>query len=261
MIHQPTTLKMELYKLFKKKTTYLLCINYLVPIIFGIGMFAQVSFLVSDGTDSFDIISTQGISGLEFINNMMTQAHYITVFILVVISSLAFSGEVECKQIDLYVVRICNRGKIILAKFLALTFLQVLYYMIFSIISLVIYIFFVNQSKYGNGMIYDSNHMQYILSFLIRFLGVMSITALNIFIGMKTKSFPCFAATYIIWFITKYINFFDNIKLFIPDNFAEYILSNKANDFQIVLYAGLFLIYTILSLIISIISFTKKDLK
>lgn len=254
-------IKLELYKIFKSKTTYLLVITLLIPIIFGLGMFARVSFLVNDGTENIDVISSQGISALEFAMNMMGQAHYITVFLFLIVSSILFAKEIEQRQINLYVVRVCRRGEIVFSKFFALTVVQMIYYVVFILMAFANYFLFVIHSKYGNGLLFSDNYEVYLLSFGIRFLGIMTITSINLCIGVRFKAFTCFAASFIFWFVSKYINFFDNIKMLVPDNFAEHVLKNVVNFDQAAPYLGLYALYIISPLLFSVITFQQKDLK
>ena len=88
-------IKLELYKMLKSKTTYLLAVTLLVPIIFGVGMFFQVSFLVNDGGEGIDVIGGHGISGLDFTMNMMMQIHYITVFLFDMIYAIVHTLEIS----------------------------------------------------------------------------------------------------------------------------------------------------------------------
>lgn len=252
-------IQLELYKLFKKKTTYLILIPFLVPVIFGIGMYMNVSFVVSDGATEFDVISENMISAMEFINNMYLQANYITYLIIIIISSIMLSSEVENGQIRLLITRIGKRRNIILSKYFAMFMFISLFMFSFSLFSTIIYYLFTNNSSYGNGMIFPENWRIYGQSFLYSYFGLLVIVALTFFLGMKLKTFMCFASAYLIWFLAKYLEFFDNVQLLAPDNSAEFVLQQTLSLQKGVILILIFSCYILLLLWRSSKLMTKRD--
>ena len=177
-MHFSKILILDLYKLVKKKTTYLLLLTLLVPLVFGYGMFAQISFLVTDGNSSFDVISDKGISALQFTANMLSQSTYIVYLIVIIIASMTVANEFEMGQIRLYTVRICMRSKMILSKILSLFILIVSYMGIYCLFSFGIYYLFVARSKYGNGK-FLSEELNSVLYLIVTMIGVMVVVAIT----------------------------------------------------------------------------------
>lgn len=256
--------KMELYKLLKKKTSWLLLIVLGIPILFGIGMTLGLVFQISDGSSSFDVISTHKISALDFAVDMFSKSTYIIYFLVIILSSLSLSSELEHGQLRNIIVRICDRRKIIIAKYISLLLVVALAIVFFFLTSFLAYFALVENTSYGNGLLFGDNHNTQILSVLFNFLGISSTIAFTMFIGLKFKTFLCFSMAYIIWFSTKYLEFFETIKLLSPDQFAHYVLNKGISNIplhQLAFYLILFLMYGFVFLLMSITKMNRMDIK
>lgn len=255
-----TVLKLDLYKLLKKKTTYLLLLTLLIPLIFGVGMSTQISFLVTDGSSSFDVVSDKGISALQFTANMFSQSVYIVYLVIIIIASMAMANEVEAGQIRLYVVRICARSKMILAKFVSLSIIIVGYMAVFCLFSVMIYYLFVSHTRYGNGDLISEGKNS-VLYLLVTFAGILVVVAVTMLLGLFLKTFHCFATAYLIWFVAKYLSFFDSLKMAAPDNCADQILANGIRGPQLLMWSGVYLLYIAAALYGACHVFRRKDIK
>lgn len=255
-----TIIKLELYKLIKKKTTYLLLLTLLIPLVFGIGMAAQLSFLVTDGGSSFDVISTKGISALQFNANMVSQSTYIIYLVIIIIASMAGANELEVGQARLYVVRICARYRMVGAKILALVILTIGYMITYSLFSTGIYYLFVARSKYGNGELF-SEGINSALYLLVTFVGIVVVIVVTILLGMFLKTFHCFAVSYLLWFVAKYLSFFDKLKLIAPDNCADEIMANGIIGTELLMWLGIYFIYIVATVFVACCVFGHKDIK
>jgi ABC-type transport system involved in multi-copper enzyme maturation permease subunit len=253
-------IKAELFKLLKSKVTYLLAITLLVPAIFGVGMYVQLPFLVFENTDNMEFFSKTDFSALEFAINMVGQIHYVTIFLFLIISSVVLAKEIEQGQIRLYVIRVGKRYQIILSKFIAITMMQAIYYCMFIVFSFACYYLLVAESRYGSGEFSGGNAALYLTSFGVRLLGVAAITSINLAVCTKLKTFAAFAATFIFWFTTLYLSFFDNLKMIVPDNLAAEILSELNESISLIPYVGLYGAYIFTTLLISILIFSRKNL-
>lgn len=253
-------LKLELYKLIKKKTTYLLLLTLLVPLIFGYGMFVQISFLVTDGGSSFDVISDKGISALQFTANMLSQSTYIVYLIVIIIASMAVANEFEMGQVRIYTIRMCTRSKIVLSKILSLFILIISYMGIYCLFSIGIYYIFVARSKYGNGEMFfkDFNSVSYMA---VTMIGIMVVVTITVLLGIFLKTFHCFSVAYLIWFISKYLSFFDKLKLAAPDNCADVILMNGLRKTEILFWVGIYFVYIVVIALGACYIFNRKDIK
>lgn len=256
-----TLLKLELYKLINKKTTYLLLITFLVPIIFSIGMFTGTSFLYNAGSESFDVITNSRISAIDFAVSMYTQITYITYLIVIIIASIVLSSEIEHGQILLFVKRICNRKKILLSKYFSLLILLALYFILFIFISIILYYLFVSKSDYGNGTLLSTDMQKSLGIFLFSYMGLAMASAITILFGVWIKTFACFAVSYVLWIVSKYLVFFKRFQQLMPDSCVDYIIKNNMSVSEIVIRFGLFIIYISIIMLFAIRIINKKDLR
>lgn len=254
-----TILKLDLYKLLKKKTTYLLFLTLLIPLIFGVGMSVQISFLVTDGGSSFDVVSDKGISALQFTANMLSQSTYIVYLVIIIITSMAVANEVESGQIRLYVTRICARPRMIVSKLLALSLLAAGYMVAYCFFTVGIYFLFVSKSRYGNGTLFSGGENA-ALYLLVTYAGILVVISITILLGLFLKTFHCFAAAYLIWFIAKYLSFFDRLKMAAPDNCADVILAGGIRGTEFMAWMGVYLFYIAVIVLGSCYAFSHKDI-
>lgn len=261
MMNIGSLLKLELYKLFNKKTTYLLIITLLWPLIFAVSMYAGASFIYSTASESFDVISDTSISAFEFATTMYSQVKYIIYLITTVIASILLSSEIEYGQIRLFVKRICNRNKIILAKYISLLIFYLLYLFIFIGTSILLYFIFVCNSKYGNGFITSDDIGKYIGMLIFSYIDLALASAVTILLGVKVKTFACFVISYILWIVAKYLDFVKSLECLVPDSCADYLLENNMSINEIIFRMLLFVLYIITILIFAMRSFNRKDLK
>lgn len=252
--------ELECFKFFKKKTKWLLLLNLGIPLLHGIGMFAEVSFLVNDGTNDIVVIG-QGLSAMEFSLSMLTQTQYILYFIIIVISAMALSNEMENGQIRTIITRICSRRKIILAKYFNILLITFITLFIFMAVTFLIYYTLVSQSPYANGSFWGADGKMQLLSLLFTFIGLAVMIAVTTLLGLFFKTFFCFAISYLLWIALKYVAFFDSVRLLIPDEFAKNILSDSVSNNQIVIYGLLFIGYCIIFIVSSATILNRMDIK
>lgn len=254
-------LRLELYKLMNKKTTYLLIITLLGPVIFAVSMYAGASFIYSTGSESYDVISYSGMSAFEFAATMYSQETYITYLIAIVISSILLSSEIEHGQILLFVKRICNRKKLLLAKYISLLTVYLIYFFIFITASILLYYAFVTKSKYGNGIFISEDIGKSLGMFLFSYIDLALASSVTLLLGVRMRTFASFAISYILWIISKYLDFFKSLERLVPESCAGYIMEKGMDAGEVLLRVSMFALYIFLIIFFAIRSFDKKDLK
>jgi len=93
------------------------------------------------------------------------------------------------------------------------------------------------------------------------FIGAAVSIASTFILGLKLKTFPCFALSYILWFVSLYTDFFEQIKMLIPINIPDVILERASEGFSTLPYTGLFLAYCLVILILSAFIFERMDIR
>ena len=178
-----SVVKIELIKLYHKRTTLLLLLLFLVPALFGIGMAAGLSFFVSDGSDGGVAAVANGLSGMGFTVDMLGQSKYILFLVVIILAAISFSGELENGQMKSAVTRICSRVKILTAKYVALLIVVSMTLLLFVFWSLLLYMSFVIHTSYANGQIFDRRLLSQIGYLLFQWLAVAVMIGFTFLMG------------------------------------------------------------------------------
>ncbi|MFP3156083.1 hypothetical protein LQZ18_16985 [Lachnospiraceae bacterium ZAX-1] len=214
--------------------------------------------ITQDG-ERFEFIS-KGIGLFEFIYTMIGTANFFFLFILVVIGSMVMAREVECKEIDLYVYRIAKRIKIIVSKAGAMQVVITLYYLIIIALSTAVYLRSADVAKYGIWSIVDADINKYIVTIVAVYLGTTVISIFCIFVGVWQKAFATFSIVFILYIISMYFDNFKFMRNYFPEHFAHNLVVNGLyNSLTIVFYFSVYVAYIVIWMVLSSISFAKKE--
>lgn len=256
-----SVVKIELVKLYHKRTTRLLFLLFLVPALFGIGMAAGLSFLVSDGGGGGVDAVANRLSGTGFTVDMLGQSKYILFLVVIILAAISFSDELENGQMKSAVTRICSRVKILTAKYAALLIVVSMTLLLFVLWSLLLYIVLVIHTSYASGQIFDRQLSSQIGYLLFQWLAVAVMIGFAFLMGAKLKTFPCFAISYIVWFASLYSDFMENIKLLFPNNMPDFVLKNVVDAPFALLYAAIYSGYCFILLLLTAVLFRCMDIK
>lgn len=252
--------KLELYKLSKKKTTLLLLGFNIMPILYAIGMKLGILYAVSNGEQEVSIISTTNTSLFDFVSNMWSMSLYIIYFVVIVIAAVSLANERELGQLGMESIRVCSRVKMVLMKYVAMIFFTLGATGIFFIICSISYFILVRGTSYYNGEIFGSNYVQIIHYFMISLLAIFFMIALTMVLGSYLKTFSCFALSYLLWIILKYVSFWERIKLYIPDSMADTVLTQSFTAGEMSKYILIFIFYCMALLVLTFYKINKLDL-
>jgi ABC-type transport system involved in multi-copper enzyme maturation permease subunit len=129
-------------KLFKKRLTLILVAVLFIPAFYTFSVMTDAPLLQMTPSGALDFALAQwdllGMTGLLQI-----------LFSLITASS--FSSEIEKGQIQLSVMRLCSRKKIVWAKAIALAVFSWFCYATFMLLSLLCYYVFIIRTPYGTG--------------------------------------------------------------------------------------------------------------
>ena len=262
-------IRMELFKLCKKKTTHLLAITLLLPVLFIISIHVGTSFIVESEEFVYtDTLSSQeqALSAIGFATAMVGQSHFVIVFLFFAISSILFGLEVERGQIRLLAVRAGKRRRLIMSKFIAAQLMQIIFYVVFMLLMIAAYYLFVANTEHGSGQFFGDGYLMELLSVGIRMIGIAVFMSLNMLICVRLKAFAGFAATFIFWMVVRYLdNIFEQVNnnllrsLFSPEGLVQIVLT-EPNLVQIPLIVGVYIAYIAVFLLTAILLFAKRDL-
>ena len=107
--------KTELYKLYKRKDTWIFLTVILVPILYSVG--------IASGSEIVSYSGNGNITAINFISAMfqMAQSMFIFNIILVAITSRTLGTEIEDKSLRIYLNKVGDRKKIYIEKVKALS--------------------------------------------------------------------------------------------------------------------------------------------
>lgn len=256
-----SVIKIEFIKLLRKRISLLLLLFFVPSVLFGIGMLLGLSFFVSDGGGGGVDAVGKSISGIGFVVTMMEQSKYIIFLVIIILAAFTLSGELENGQIKSEIIRICSRSKIVAAKYVAL-FSLILGTILLSLLwSLLVYAMFVSKTEFANGLLFDEMARAQIGYIAYTILGTGVVLAVTFLLGVKLKTFPCFAISYIVWFASLYTDFMGEIKLLIPYNMPNYYLEHAKTVENIFTYAALYIGYCLAFLAFSAVILQRNEIK
>lgn len=256
-----SVIKVELLKLWHKKSTCLLLLLFAPAILFGVGMSVGLSFFVSDGADSGVNAVGNALSGLGFAVNMIEQSEFLLYLIVIILAAFSFSGELESGQLKSEILKVCGRGKILIGKFVSLLF--VIFGTLFACIlwALIIYAVLPLGERFASGVLFDSNAFAQLEYILFTLLGIATVTVFTLLLGTRLKSFACFALAYILWFASLYTDFMGKLKYLIPFNMPGAVLSSAVDLPRADAYAALYTGYVAIIMVLANVIFRKEDIK
>ena len=251
--------KVEFTKLLRKRISLLLLLFFMPAVLFGIGMLLGLSFFVSDGGGGGVDAVEKSLSGIGFAVTIMEQSKYIIFLVIIILAAFTLSGELENGQIKSEIIRICSRSKIVVAKYVALSMLILGAILLSLIWSLLIYAMFVSKTEFANGLLFDGLAQIGYIAFTI--LGIATELAVTFLLGVKLKTFPCFAISYIVWFASLYTDFMGKIKLLIPYNMPNHYLEHTGAAENGFAYAALYISYCLVFLTFSTVILRGSEIK
>lgn len=234
-------MKEELYKMFRRHYFFILASALIIPICFFIADFLQSDSLIK---------SNSGYQTLaEFCSDMQQTVKYIYYFAVVYIGADIFAGEVENGQIKLEILR-RGRETIVKHKLIAACLFVLIFHILFWILN---GIFWMIEYKSCMSGFADSELFIYsICSFMGYYVTFCSLLILSCLIGCYCKKVITVIATYMLWFIVRYVNAvipMDKVlPEFVADKFINGIMPVYIRSFAVYI-TGTFIIYQILNIV------------
>lgn len=248
-------IKIEMYKIFKRKDFLLMISMIFIPLMYSIGLMMN--------SKSFTYQGDGKVSALLFVSEMFTFVYMCFVYFIVfsVSSVRSLKGEIENKSIQLYVQRINNRKKIYLAKNIAHFIVIIACTMVFIFVSIAcFYLFLTKRSDIAVHAFFRTGEFVKsiidILSILVCFIFVLNI---SMFLSAYKKSYEAMGIFIFLWLAFMYLKQLSYIKYFIPIYYVEKIVNSKRSMYSIKNFISLLMIVVIVSVICTILGCKKFD--
>lgn len=253
-------MRVELYKLLRKKTTYLLFFPLIVPLFWGVAMLLNINMELTEEGVTHEFIS-RGVGLFQFSYEMLNLANIFFIFIFLILASLLLAKEIETSEINLYVVRVGDRVKLIWARFMALLVVQTVFYALFFLVTSMLYLLVADLNAYGIESIWDADIRRYLIAIVAVYMGNMILLSLTLLMGIKLKTFTCFVTVFVLYVISLYFRQFTVwLQLLFPEHFASYVVQHGFSSVSMPSYFLLFVSYGLMFLGISVVLFKHKEL-
>lgn len=242
----------ELYKMFHKKYYIAMIFLLLIPILFGLGYFFDLSYII----DSEENVS----SVLGYCFDMQVDVKYLYFFVVVFLSCDIFSGEIEEGQIRTLLVHMSSRKKIFLQKYEAVCFLLSIFHILFWMFNAGIYC--ICNIKNDKPIVFSDKPVGIYIGIFLGYLEAFFVcVSVAFFIGIFFRKVYSIIFVYFIWFVCRYINELISLKNISTEFMADYLGNSIGNiDCQEILCYMISLILCIAITYISMYLFKRKDI-
>ncbi len=242
----------ELYKMFHKKYCIALMFLLLIPILFGLGYFFNLSYII----DNEENMSSM----LGYCFEMQVDIKYLYFFVVIFLACDMFSAEIEEGQIRTLLVYTASRKKVFLQKYGALCFLLSIFHMLFWIFNAGIY--WVCNIKNDKPIVFIDNPMPTYIGMFLGYLEAFFVwISVAFFIGIFFRKIYSMVFVYFIWFACRYINELIGLKNVSTEFMADYFGKSMRNMvYQDILCYMINLFLCIGIICISLYLFERKDI-
>ncbi len=231
----------ELYKMYKRHYFFILASVIIIPLCLFASGFAQNSFVIKAETNYQSLP--------EYCSDLQQTVKYLYFFITAYLSSDLFSGEIEHGQIKLSILRKGIKKLIIdkLIAFFALIFLtQILFWIVNG------FFWMIEYKAPVKSMFCQYITFHTLFSFTGYYLTSCALIFLGFLCGCHFKKSITVILTYMVWFLTHYVNAvfpMDRISPeFIADKFKPDLIAVYCKSFAIYI-ASLIIMYFVLNMI------------
>lgn len=195
----------EYYKLWKSKSLYSILALCMIPVIFGFFIYFRVEALaINEG--AFDILSFPNNMWQFFVGTSLP-------IIILAYMSASLGRELRDGTYIYQVTRIANRKRIIFSKVLAILSLNILYFLLFILVSFLSYLLFIQDTVYAGTLQLDSASMESMLTSLLALCVQIAFCLLSLFISLKISTIGLVSVVFI---STSLLSMLSNVRLFAP---------------------------------------------
>lgn len=264
--------KGELYKVVKRKESWLLWLMLLIPILYGLGF--------ASGSPSFTYNGKGLVSCIEWIVIMCNMAHQIAIFHIFasIISVRSLGSEIDDTSIQLYLFRINNRKSIFITRITATLFYFTACFCTFIGTSIVVYYTIMAKlPTIASGDFLTDGSLGLLFICINAYISYLLVIAIAFCLSIFFKPLTAIAASVLIHIISLFacqLGFVCYVvPLFYSNRLQDIIfndmdaIGNKtlyffSKDLNVLFFFGVAvsILYIIISLFVGIRKFCAKDL-
>lgn len=206
-------MKIELYKLIRKKLVWVLLLINLLPLMYAMALRFHWSFVS---------VSVEGFSVVNFVSTMWTMVFIfgVPLFVLLFLSAGLLASERTEGQLMLAVTRVANRSKILEGKFLAVTMLTTLFFIINILCSVLSFYFFIYGSVYFLPMEMNSSLLSEIVLILGVYIFILLLCYLVLLCSTKLSMVVSVVVVLLMYAGFSIMNYLPYVKYILPGYWA-----------------------------------------
>ena len=198
----------ELYKLWKNRSVLAIGALSLIPFVFA--------FMVSLNLKSMKIADS-AFSLLTYPQSMwqFVYGFYLPILVMTYLSC-SLGRELKNGSLVYEVTRVANRKKIVYARMLTIVLLNLAYFLVFQLVSILSYMLFINNTRFGNGLgTFQNDYVEILLS-LFTLLLQMILCLLTFVLSIKFSAIISVMISLVISILISLCSGITVIRDFIP---------------------------------------------
>ncbi len=272
-------IKIELYKIFKKKRSYIGFVALIVIIL--LSHFA----MIWEGQEMHDFI-TQNLSDAFIMQGNLVNGYLITYLVLnflwvyvplliVLVTGDLISGEAQAGTFRIILTRPVSRAKLITAKYIAAMLYTFVFMVIFAVLSLGLGLWIFGKGDlmviFGSVNIFSENDVlwRFILAFFYGFISMCTVAALSLLLSsLSENSLSPILSTMAIIIVFTFIStlnlgIFSTVNPFLLTTYLDSWQSLFSYDIKVgdlFIDAFILCIYSLVFYGLTIFIFRKKDI-
>ena len=207
--------KAELVKYLKKPITYVLFICLALPVFYNLSMLMDASYISAYGT-SDALLSASLNWGLLTMTG-------IPEVLFALVSAHIFAYELERGQIRILAVKVCDRRKIVISKWLVVVTFVFGLYVIFHIFNLVAYYTILIHTESASGTLVNDDLMLNLRLLIADWIGltqILFVCGITFLFSMYFKAFASFMLSVSLIISFMIMTHFPIIQYIIPSQTA-----------------------------------------
>ena len=272
-------IKIELYKIFKKKRSYIGFVALIVIIL--LSHFA----MIWEGQEMYDFI-TQNLSDAFIMQGNLVNGYLISYLVLnflwvyvplliVLVTGDLISGEAQAGTLRIILTRPVSRAKLITAKYIAAMIYTFVFMVIFAVLSLGLGLLIFGKGDlmviFGSVNIFSENDVlwRFILAFIYGFISMCTVAALSLLLSsLSENSLSPILSTMAIIIVFTFIStlnlgIFSTVNPFLLTTYLDSWQSLFSYDIKVgdlFIDAFVLCIYSLAFYGLTIFIFRKKDI-
>ncbi|MDR3596029.1 hypothetical protein [Clostridium sp.] len=228
-------INIEMYKISKRSMKNFIFATCILPAFYGISIYFKFSFVqVSSNNNTL-------MTCLDFVNIMWCLMFLLGLpfFGFLFLSINNVSSEIETGQIKLQLLHICNRKKLLYAKFLAVAAVFIVYFIAYNLISILVFYIFIANSEIGSKIFFSLDTATILISMLFYSLEILIFVAGCILLGLYFKPFIVCVSSVAFFLVIQLLSYIPYLKYISPSYMVDQKIYLQASNPVLLVFINL----------------------